>query len=224
MEIDSTQTSLKWSEIWRIVFLRPTIKTFSRIINDPKASTKWGVTWMAIIAFIFWFVGPKRAILWGIAADQFGLQRASYFVVIGAIVAPILGVSALLINAAIAHGLARLFSGAGTFYQLVYCWGVMQLPFILLSGLVINIPSIIPSSHEFTFSTAGMIIQITTLLITIGIILYLFYAEAVAFSAVEKFGVGKGFGILILLGVAVGVVGSCLSYGFQSLSTIFFHY
>ena len=178
-EADPTQMSLKWLEIWRIALFNPTIKTFTRIISDPKASAKWGITWTAITAIIVWSIGPQRAILSGMVADQFGLQAISYFSVFGAIVAPILGVISLLLNAAIAHGLARLFDGAGTFHQLVYCWGVMQLPFILLSGLVINFPSIILRSREFTYSTVGLIVQIT-LVAASGVILYLFYAGVVA--------------------------------------------
>lgn len=47
-ETNPTQISLKWFWIWRMAFLRPTIKTYSRIISDPKASTKWGIIWMAV--------------------------------------------------------------------------------------------------------------------------------------------------------------------------------
>jgi hypothetical protein len=214
---DPTQMSLKWFEIWRSAFLHPTIKTFSRIISDPKASTKWGIIWMAITSFIAWFVGPQRAILSGWVADNFGPPAVIYFLLIGAIVAPIFGMVCLLIEAAIAHGLARLFDGAGTFHQLVYCWAVMLLPFILLSGLVMYFPSIFSSSRSFIFSATGRTIQIISLLMLIGVNLYLFYAQVVALSAVEKIGIGKSFGIFILQAIVVVIGVTLLSYGFQAL-------
>jgi hypothetical protein len=180
---------------------------------------------MAITAFITWFIGPQRAILIGWMSDTFGSRYLFYFLLIGAFIATIFGVVALLINAVIAHGLARLFDGTGTFQQLVYCWGVMQLPFVLISGLIMFVPSIfLPSSREFARSTANIIISIIILLATIGVILYLSYAEVVAFSAVEKFGVGKGFGILILLAVVIGIAGACLSFGFQAVISNYFRY
>ena len=221
-ETNSIQISLNWFEIWRMAFLRPTVKTFSRIISDPKASTKWGIIWMAITVFMIWWIGPQRPIWWGQAANIFGFKAASYFVVIGAIAAPILGVSAMLITSAIAHGLARLFEGAGTFHQLVYCWGVMQFPFILFSALSFYLlPYLyfifrLLSSGEYTFSTARIILLIIAL-IAMALILYLFYAEVVAFSAVEKFDIGKGFGILILLAIIVGIASAWLSSGFRAV-------
>ena len=214
---DLTQVSLKWFEIWGIAFLHPTIKTFSRIVADPKASTTWGIAWMAITALIAWFVGPQRAILSGWVADMFGLQAVLYFLLVGAVLASILGAVFLLIEAAISHGLARLFHGTGTFHQLVYCWGVMPLPFILLSGLATRFPSIFSSSRAFTSSTAGLAIQIVVLLMLAGLTLYLAYAEVVAFSAVERIGIGTGFGILILQAVVVAIVIAGLSSGLQAL-------
>ena len=76
-EINQSQVSLKWFEIWRIAFLHPTIHTFSKIVSDSKASTRWGVIWAAITALIIWIVGPQRTLWWGLVADNFGLDAAS---------------------------------------------------------------------------------------------------------------------------------------------------
>ena len=220
-EFNSSQVSLKWFEIWRIAFLHPTIQTFSQIVSDSKASTRWGIIWMAITGFIIWIVGPLRTV-WGLAADIFGLDVASYFVAIGTIVFPVFSVVAFLVNVAMSHGLARLFNGKGIFHQLVFCWGVIQLPFIIFSGLAFNILpytySIYRSltSSEINFSVMRINFLISVL-ITMAGILYLFYAQVVAFSAVEKFSIGKGLGVLILLGVILGITSSCLSYGIQDI-------
>ena len=213
------QTPLNWFEIWRTAFFRPTLETFSQIINDPKASIKWGIIWMAIITLIIWVAGPQRDLWWGIVVNNFGFQAGSYFVVFGAIIAPALGVSALLINAAIAHGLANLFKGEGTFHQLVYCWGVMPLPFVVISMLAYHIlPFIIFSFHlipDLTKSTLG-IISLASLVIAAALLIYLLYAEIVAFGAVERFSFGKSFGILILVAMIISIANIFISSGVQA--------
>jgi len=222
MEATPAQRPLNWLEIWRMAFLRPTIDTFSRIMSDPKASIKWGIFWSGISTLILWILGPQRTLLWDLVANQFALEAASYFVVIGTIAFPILGVIAMLINAAISHGLSKLFAGAGTFQQLVFCWGVMQPPFILFSGLALYIlPYLysifrLLSSSETNFSVLR-IIYLISLLIAVAGVLYLFYAQVVALSAVEKFSIGKGLGILILSACVLGIASACLSIGLQAV-------
>jgi hypothetical protein len=223
-ETDQTHAPLKFFEIWKIIILHPTVKTFSRISNDPKASAIRGVIWMAIASVIVWYVGPQREILSGYAADTFGLYPYSRFLLIGAFVAPVLGVISLFVNAAIAHGLAHIFKGTGTFHQLVYCWAVTQLPFFLILGLIRLILSIFPSSREFAFSTAGVIYSILLLLVNLGVVLYLLYAEVVAYSAVEGFEISKGFGILILQAIIFAIAGACLSFVTQSIMMNSFRY
>ena len=222
-EADSTQISLNWFQIWRIAFLHPTIKTFSTIANNPKANIQWGVIWIALTSIINWLIGPLSATISGLAWVNFG-RSFYFFLIAGAIVSPILGVVFLLIYAAISHGIARLFKGGGTFQQLVFCWAVIQLPFVLFAGLVLRLPSLLSPSREFTFSSIGLIIQVATMLIVLGIYLYLFYVQVVAFSAIENFGIGKGFGILILQAIVIGVAGGCLSFVFQAALTNLFRY
>jgi len=212
------QISLKWFDIWCLAFIRPTIKTFSQIIADPKAGIKWGIIWMVISTLIIWFAGLQRPLLTAFVTDNFGPQVVFYFLLVGAIVFALFGVIILLIMAAMSHGLARLFAGAGTFHQLVYCWAVISPPFILLSGLVINLPSLFLSSRSFMFSTTGWTLQFISLLVFTGVNLYQFYAEVVAFSAVEKLGILKGFGILILQAIIISIVVACLSFSFQTLT------
>ncbi|MGD2158602.1 MAG: YIP1 family protein [Anaerolineales bacterium] len=217
METDSTQKSMKWFEIWRQAFLHPTNETYSRIISDPKTGIKWGLIWEAITILVIWIIGPQRDILGAIVMDNFGRETFLYFSVIGAPVAVILGVLGFVFFTAIAHGLAKLFKGAGTFPQLIFCWAVTQLPFILLAGLVLHIPLGFSPSRVFVFSRIGLIIQIAKILVAFCFILYLFFAQIVAFSAVERFGIGKSFGIVILSSIAIGIIGSCLSYGLQAV-------
>jgi hypothetical protein len=211
------QISLNWFEIWRSAFLHPRIQTFSQIASDPKASVGWGMVWAGIASLLVWILGPQRYVWWGLVADQFGLKAGTYFLIIGTIASPILGMIALLVIAAMSHALARLFKGSGTFRQLVFCWGVIQLPFILFSGLVYRlypylyavIRSLLPGDASFT---ALRIIFLMCMLIATAGMLYLFYAQVVAFSAVERFGIGIVFGVFILLAVLLGIARACLSH------------
>ena len=214
--------SFSWFEIWRLAFLHPTIQTFTRISSDPKASLKWGVLWSGVTALIIWIASPLRTIYWGLVADQLGLEAGSYFLIIGTIVFPVLCVTALLINAVISHGLSRLFAGAGTIHQLVFCWGAMQLPFILFSVITYHILyffySIFRSFfHIETGYSAIGIILLVILSIAVAGILYLFYAQVVAFSAIESFSIGKGFGILFLIACILAIASVCFNFGFQSI-------
>jgi hypothetical protein len=52
----------------------------------------------------------------------------------------------------------------------------------------------------------------------------LFYAQVVAFSAVQKVSIGKGFGILILLVIILSIASVCMSVGFQAMLKNFLHY
>lgn len=220
--INVVQKPWNWFEIWYNAFLRPTIKTYSRISSDPRSNVKWGLIWAAVMALVNWVVGPQRYVIAGYVAQMFGGQEIIYYVyVFGAFIIIILGVPCLALAVAILHGLARLFNGEGTFQRLLFSWAVMQLPFLLLIGLVIHIP-FLPSLREDVHSMTGWLLASVKLFITLCIYLYLFYAQVVAFSAVEKFGVGEGFGILLLAALVMGVIWTCLSVGFQVAATNFF--
>ena len=217
MEIkaDQPQTSLSWFEIWRVALLHPTVETFHRIADDPKASIKWGIIWMAITSSIIWFTNPLRSIFDGLVMDNFGLQSFSYFLALGVIISLIVSVIALMIAALVAHGFARLFGGEGKYQQLVYCWGVMLLPFVLVSGLVSHVPAIFPSSRTFAFSRVGMIVQIISIALFVGVSLYQLYAEVIAFAAIEKLGFWKSIGILLLTTIIVGIAIALLFLAFR---------
>ncbi len=214
---DLAQLSLNWIEIWRLSILHPTTGTFNRIINDQKTGIKWGVIWMAVVTLIAWFVGPQRYLISGVAADNFGQRNGNIILLVGGIVAPLFAVVVLLINAAILHGVANLFGGTGIYNQLVYCWGVMLMPFILLAGIVIRLPMLFPSTREFTSSHTGIIVQMIAFILFIGVNLYQFYAMMVAFSTVEKLGLWKSIGIFIMTTFVIVVVFNLLSAGFQAL-------
>jgi len=215
MNSDQTQISLKWYEIWWKVFIRPSVKTYSRIISDRKATLNWAIIWMAVTALIGWFIGPQRAWLLSSVENVFGLRARNYFYILGSFQAIILGVLSLMISAAIAHKIAFRFDGKGSFHQLAYCWAVMQMPFLLVAGLVMHLPFLFNFSHEFTFSTLGIIVQIAILVITVSVILYSAYSGVVALSAVENLSLGNAFVIMFLTGIILGIIGACLSFGFQ---------
>lgn len=210
-ETGSTPASLSWLEVWRLALLRPTAETFQRISGDPKASIKWGLFWAAAASLTIWFLGPQRAVWNGVVINNFGLQAADYFLWLGAVAAFIISAIGLLVDAAIAHALARLFGGSGAYPRLVYCWGVILPPFVLLSVLVSRFPSLFPPSRELIFSPAYRVILFASLLLFIVVYIFLFFVQVVALSAVERMGFWKGFGVLLLQAVLAAILGACLS-------------
>lgn len=217
MEADLSLVSLGWFETWRVAFLHPTVKTFSRIISDRKASIRWGTFWMATAACLAWLLGPLRPVVWGWAANNFGMLSPWSVAATGAVVAPVWGAITLLLGAALAHALARLFQGRGTFRQVVYCWGILPLPFVLLAVLLLQVPWIFPQWRGTSGSTAPIAFTIGKLSAAAIVVLYLTYAQVVAFGAIEGFGAWKAFGVLVLLSFMLGIFGACLSMGSRAL-------
>ena len=224
MEADIPKITLRWFDIWRMAFLHPSIKTFSQITSDPKASIRWGVIWMAIATCLVWLFGPLRLLLWGWVATNFGILSSWPVSATGAVVVPLCSVVTLLLSASVAHGLARLFHAEGTFRKLVYCWGVLQLPFVVLALLVLNFPIGFPSWPGTGVSRLAMSFTIAKLVICVIVILYLAYAQVVAFGAVEGFGIWKAFGISVLLSTVLGIIGACLSTGLGELVASAYQY
>jgi hypothetical protein len=217
----ASEGSLGWLGVWRIALFHPSRKAFSGIVRDPKASIGWGIAWMAIASLLVWLVGPQRPLLTGWVADMIGLDAVVPFLLVGAPVAAAFGVVSLVITAAISHGLARLFAGAGAYHQLVFCWGIIPLPYVLLSGLATYLPSLFPTSGPFMFSPAWRAVQFATLFILVAIALYLAFVQVVAYGAVEQIGIAKSLGILILQALILGVALACLSFATsQLLSTV----
>lgn len=213
---DITPASLNYLEIWRLAFLRPTLKGFARIVSDPKAGIKWGLVWAAITSFVVWLVGPYGILVSGLITNTFGYDLNATLLV-GAIVAAILGPIGMLMFAALVHGFSRLFDGAGSIGGLVYCWAVMQVPFIAAAGLAGHLTALFPRTREFFYSPAGTVIAFASLIAVACVYLYLLYAQIVALSAVEHFGIAKGFGVYILVTLVGAIAWGLLSGGVQVL-------
>jgi hypothetical protein len=211
------QAPLNWLQTWRAVLLHPNARTFTRIANDPKAGLKWAFLWMAVTSILTWFFGPQGSTVKGWGMTFFGPKTGLILLVIGALVAPLLGGFALLLEAGISHGLARLTGGTASFRRLVFCWAVLSTPFALLAGLVALFPALFPRSHTFQFSGVGLFVQVITLVLLAAVYLYQFYACVVAFGALEGFGFWKSLGLILVQAVVLGIALPCLASGFQSI-------
>ncbi len=221
MAADVSGESLKWPDIWKLAFLHPNVRTFARIGSDRKVSIRWGLIWMALTACVAWLVGPLRLFVWGWLADVFGMQSPWPVTAVGAVAVPLWAAIALLFNASLAHGLARLFHGMGTLRKLVYCWGVLQPPFVVLALLVLSFNTS-PYSTAHGVSSVGVVLLIAQLVAAAAALLYMAYAQVVAFAAVEGFSFWKGLGVILLLSLALGLISAWLSSALgRSLAYVF---
>ncbi len=221
MAIEDAQprSSMNWIRIWWELFIHPTNATYTRIMGDPKASLTWGVAWMAVSGLVAWLIGPQRATLQGLVITNFGPAANNYFLVFGSLAASISSVLGLLLVSAVAHSLSRLFQGAGTYRQLVFCWGIMPVPFLVFLYWIGYIPWLLRFVGVYSLPRAGIVVSLIYLFIILMVILYLIYSQVVAFSAVEQVGLGKGFGVIIIVGVILGIVGFFASLAYRVILT-----
>lgn len=126
--------SLKWYEVWREVFLHPSVATFERILADPKASSTRAFLWVAVMGVIAGVIQALVNQATGIfnTAESGGLKFLSSFVC-GIFVAPIAAVVFLALGTFITHVIARALGGTGLYDRLLYCMAAISAPSTLVS-------------------------------------------------------------------------------------------
>ena len=202
---DVPQAPLTWFAIWRLVLLNPTIETFTQIIERSQTRVRSSIVWMMIGTILIWFTGLQQSLVFSFAADQFGLTIAFRVMLVGAIVAPVFGVLGLWGLAATSHMLAQRLGGMGTIQQLAYCWAALTPPFAFLSGVVASLSNLLLSNAAKQSSRAGLIGGLLVIAVYGSVILYQLYAALVAYSAVEKWGMGTSIGVFALQLILVGL-------------------
>lgn len=208
--------ALNWFQIWGLVLASPRLSTFARICAEEKAQLGWGVTWLAVAALITWLTSPFTTIFQGLIANNFGVEFFRQSLWIGAVAFPVLAVFRLLLNAALARGTGRLFGGHGAYQQLVYIWGVIQVPFAALAALVSRLPALFPMQPGYVMTPQYRIVMFGTLALMAGVGLYQAYAGVTAYAAVEKMTWWKGLAVLLVLNVFLSLAGYLILLGVNS--------
>lgn len=195
-------TSYSWSETWIKALTQPTVEAYQAIVNDPQASVKRAVSWVALCALIAYVVLSVLQLVLGSpfsylpllgedTTDMLARQAANLSALIcGAPVAVIGSVLGLTIGVALVNLVARALGGSGSFDQLIYAWAAIAAPVSLASSVLAAIP---------------FVNCVTPLL---GI--YVIVLEVIATRAVYGFGWGRAIVANVIVPVTLLVLLACV--------------
>lgn len=199
-------TSLKWYEVWRQIYLHPSVESFLRILADPLAKPGRAYLWVAVMAVI-------SGLLQGLGfntAGRSGLGVSGPILTLGCglIIAPVLAVIGLAFGSLIVHWIAGLFGGQGTFERMVYAYGAIEAPATLVS-IIFSTLLLILTGGETTGGRSTLGLCAAPFSLVWGI--YLLILQINAIRAVEKLSTGRAILTLLFpLILAVVLVGVCL--------------
>ncbi len=189
-----------WYEVWWNILLRPTQKTFLSILTDPGASNERAYVWVAVTSFL----GALMQVLaiMGLGGRELSGGFATIMWIIVPIIAPILTVIGLLIQAGITHMVSRWFGGQGMSDNLIYLFGAIYAPVALLSSFLGALTTPLRLEEETAFDTAALCVLPFSF--ALGIYVVFLYVQAV--RAGEQLGLGKAILTVILPPVAIYIV------------------
>lgn len=191
--VSQAAESFSWSEVWLRALTRPSVTTFESLLQDPNATTQRAYIWIAVSALIAYLVSLVLASGF-LAVDERLLAELMASMAIcglcGAIIAPLLSVLALIINAGFAHLCARALGGPGTYGQLAYAFASYQAPLALISGALAAIPCV--------------------RYLDIAIALYVIVLNVIAVQAVHRFGWGKSVVCAVVAPIVLLVIVACI--------------
>ena len=190
--------SLKWYEVWREVFLRPSERTFHRILADPLAKPGRAFIWVAI-------VGLLSGIVQSFSAQNVDMGQAVQFNAFTlAICIPLGAVIGLALSSLILHWIAGLLGGQGSYERLVYALGAIQAPSTLVSVILSSIGTLIGLGMG---QRTGSPFLICLAPFSLAWSIYVLYLEVLALKAVEGLTTGKAVLTLFIPLLVVLVLG-----------------
>jgi hypothetical protein len=179
--------TMKWYDVLREVLLHPTENTFTRILDDPAASSKRAFIWVAVYGLVYGFIN---------AAVN---TETTPLVWLTLIYSPVMAVVGLTISAFLLHLIAGRYGGQGTFNRMVYAIGTIEVTYGLLFSILATI-----------FGTVLISLGMVAVLVELAFGLFSIYLTAQAIKAVEQFSISKAYWTLILLILLGGVLAACL--------------
>lgn len=191
--VSQAADSLSWSEVWLRALTRPSVATFESLLQDPNATTQRAYIWIAVSALIAYLVSLVLAFVFVAAEDGMIVELIGSMAICGfcgAIIAPLLSVLALMINAGLAHLCARALGGPGTYSQLAYAFSSYQAPLALISGVIFVVPCV--------------------RYLDIAIALYVIVLNVIAVQAVHRFSWGKSVFCAVIVPIVLVVIVACV--------------
>ncbi len=189
-------------QIWTKVLTSPSVRTFEILVSDPQAGVKRAFTWLFNAAFlpiaIIVLLSVSGRALQSLSQDPVRVLGMLIGTVLGAAIEGALYAVALFIWMGIAHGVARLLGGQGTYGRLVYAYATFMAPFgfaILTISLLVG-QATTPTSPLITIG--GLV-----LMVIVGAVLVW---SAAATKAVHKLAWGRIVLAVICPYVMIGVL------------------
>jgi hypothetical protein len=180
------------------VFFHPSVYSFDQILADPQMSASRPFLWIAII----WVTASVVSVISGSAqAQEYGTINSWGLLILLLVIEPLYGVINLVVGCGINHVIACLLGGSGTYTRMLYAYGSVQAPTILVAS-VLSIPlglAVGLGSQNEGFGFLSLCI----IPFTLGLSVYSFYLRVMAIMAAEKMDGWRSFLTTILPGVII---------------------
>jgi hypothetical protein len=173
------EVSRKWYQIWRAIWLHPSLETFQSVLAEPGAGPRRGFIWVAVAQLIAGLLNGLFSL---------GSINGSPSLLTIVIVDPLFAIAGLAIGAGIYHVTARIFKGEGTWGHLVFCFAGIQALDLLFVALYKILIALLPAS---------VVLLIFAGLVGVIFAIYCFGIYVYALAGVEK--IGKGAALFTLL-------------------------
>ena len=150
--------SLPFYEVWNIALRRPTLESYERLLQDPKATLSRAVIWLLVVGAISGLLSGASQLVWMqlMGSSAFSQFAGSAQALPSQLAPPGLSMAAIMLCAipigaiglvlgqmlyfALVHFTASAFGGQGTFSQMMYANTAYYAPITLISSLLSLIP------------------------------------------------------------------------------------
>lgn len=199
--------SYSWSQVWLHALTRPSVETFERLINDPKASSNRGYGWVFIcstIGYVIVFLIPwvfgnpiESSPISGLNGPPLHTVSTIWLVCC----APIVGALAVLViavQAGLTQLITRMLGGTGSYSRLAYAFATYTAPLTIVTTVTYAIP--------YLNLCLAPLLAIYTLVLMV-----------IAINAVNQFGWGKSIASAIIIPVVIIILVACITIVFLTL-------
>jgi Yip1 domain len=197
-------------QTWITALTKPNEQTYATLATSPEANANKAYLWVFLAALLnFFFASLVQGAVMRNTFQQFGGENGFLnngfgggliTVLCGAPLSTALYVLYFAISVAIIQWIAKMFKGSGNNNQLVYTFGAIQAPYMLIAS-VLTLLSAIPFAG-LCFSGIAIIGYI-----------YIFVLKIMAVKGVNQFGWGEAAGSVLIPFIVFVILCSCLTIG-----------
>jgi Yip1-like protein len=127
-----------WRGVWLAALTRPSLATYRRLVQQPKAAARQAYAWM----FVGSLVGSLIVSVIPFFSQLIFAQDVDIVLLMALPLPSLLAVLYLALFAGCTQLLARLLKGAGTYQELVYAFASFSAPLIIVASLLTLIPKL----------------------------------------------------------------------------------